>query len=240
MSNRTNFSSSGFSLIELVISVTTMSVVGFLVSNLVLEQRSSVNRVEDRFSALALEQEIISLLSNKLNCDASFGGLPLSSSPQTVNLRTFDGNPIISTSGSQSKFDRLQIQTVNFQNLDALSPNSSGKIVLSISLQRERSIASRGNIKPLSIPIYASVDGGNRISECSANSSFLTNRTISSTPPPPPEQPGCRHRSSSFSHGEVIQGSRIFSESCHSQYACLYGHIVPAPLDCRSGRNNGD
>lgn len=225
----------GFTLIEMMIASTALCALCLGFGMTIKHQMDSVSLMEDKISSMKLEGDVASLLSDPNACSRTFAGRDVRSN---TPIRIRDSSSSITLQGGNqgTRKDNLQVQSIVSSNASITSPNSTGTIDINVSLTRDRSSFNGIDLKPLRVPIFVMVDSNYRVAHCSSDRAVIATRTIATTP----SFRNCTHRSSTFNHGTSIHGYRIYQESCEDTYFCLDGIIVPAPLDCRSGRNNGD
>lgn len=224
----------GVSLIEVVIFGSIMGVLSLTFSSMVSDNMKNLSELEDRMSVYKLEREIKSLLTDPQSCLRTLGGKNGIAPNGITDIRNPDGSIFISGNDPTNVFENLRVDRIRHVNKNVAGPNSRGEVTIETYLIREKHQKIRRHIfKQINVDVYVEVNGSRQISKCSSHQDLLDQRQIASTPNGKP----CSWRSNTFPHGSQINGSRIYFDSCIPTYACLDGVIVPAPSDCRSGRD---
>lgn len=137
----------GFSLVQVVVAMSVMSVMGLGLTNMIQNQARSVYYLEDQMSHQNFKKELESLLMDNAICGSSLNGKNLPTTLVSVAPASGTDFTIINSSGvvlfnpadsNKNSYDNLIINDIRMQNLDIVNPLVGGNVNLQISLGRKR------------------------------------------------------------------------------------------------------
>ena len=167
MSQRKN---QGFSLVELMIAVSIMSVVLYGSMTMFSNQMNNLKVFENKLSKLNLEKELGKIVAESASCNSAIT-FPISfSDPSNSvfnNIEISDkyGNLLISPDVTSSKnvYDHLQMSSIVLTNPNNIPANGSGIATLLVFPKPKNSKLS---MSPIEVPIEVVLDATGDVSSC--------------------------------------------------------------------------
>lgn len=159
----------GFSLVEIMISVGVLGLTMLAFSNLIQSQMKSIAQLEDKLSAVDMENLVNRLIASEDSCKNSFVDLNLAVDAEAASIKDAKDNEIIS---KRLGFDRLSISKISVKPTSIAPGGGVGYAQLRIELASSRSPAS---IKPIEKEITVTTDASRRVVTCATiNKEHLT------------------------------------------------------------------
>jgi prepilin-type N-terminal cleavage/methylation domain-containing protein len=150
----------GFSIIEVVISMSIMSVLALGMGTLITNQSRSLIQLEDRLSKVDLKRTIEQVLSYSDACKKSFQNKNMSTGVvNNLSLKDQFNNPQISTGDN---FDRLKVNNIKLQG-NPIVANALNNVDLVIQLADILGMV----FKPLTFPMSVNLNAARTITDCS-------------------------------------------------------------------------
>lgn len=137
----------GFSILQLVVAASLMSVLSLGLTNMIQSQSRTVYYLEDQMSHQNFKKELESLLMDNAICNSSLLGKTLPTSLLSVAPVSGTDFEIRNTSGvtifdpldsNKNSYDNLVLNGIKMQNLDITNPLVGGNVNLEISVGRKR------------------------------------------------------------------------------------------------------
>jgi hypothetical protein len=156
----------GFGLIMVIISASIMSVLVLGISNMMVNNASSISYLEDRSNSLDFKNVLTLELSNSLACTNSLSSINLTSGSLNLNSIRDQSNTIVRN--TNDSYDMISIGNMKIENVNVpLNTNSTGIANLIVTLNRLR---GKQVLKPLTIPIQITTTSSNplRVASCVA------------------------------------------------------------------------
>ncbi len=200
----------GFSLIEVVISTTVLSVVMLAVSTLIVQQQKATSQLSDQLNKIEITRNIETILKDGLACQQTLSGvyIPPSASNNVTHLRDNLGNIIYS---SLTNFQNIGIGQISVKNNTVPGPSSSGFVDITVPI---RALRSNIDLKPISLKVNVTVNPSRIVSSCSSTSAlpgyFICNCT------------------SWYWRGSVVSPSNLSGTLCYRPNGCSGGCHSPS------------
>lgn len=108
--------SAGFSLLELMISISIFSVVSFAFHGMILNNLKQMGYIEDKNTFLQLDAELKGLFSDPSACPSIFGSSPIPNlgKSKSTSLNSKDGKTKFKANDT---YDRVTIKSINIKIL---------------------------------------------------------------------------------------------------------------------------
>lgn len=161
----------GFSLIEVVIVASLMSVLALGAATMINQQSLSVNFLQDKLSRVNMERELTDLLSDSSLCQSTFQGLRPSRAPASLNALNGDGGTSFLSQNSAK--EGVVVNRISYRNIDLTPPATTGRFELQIDLSRERKGGGPQEMRPILRRVHANIDGSGTITSCNIDRSNL-------------------------------------------------------------------
>lgn len=155
----------GANLIQLMISVSIMSVLSLMIADFVLQQQISFKKMEEKIEKTNLVASIDTVLKDDTACRNSFlsNNVSFRGPTNIPDLNDQFGNVLLS---SNTQNGNLLIGQITIENSTVPGPDSSGFVFLNIPISRVSNGGGQKTLKPIRSRFLASVDASNNISSC--------------------------------------------------------------------------
>jgi prepilin-type N-terminal cleavage/methylation domain-containing protein len=154
----------GFSLIEVVVSMSIVSIIGLSMATIISQQSKSVSRLEDRLAHSDIKTMIHEGFSTVLACRNSFENISLSNRVAgNLSIRDAENNEILATG---KKYLSLEIEDINL-SADVITPSASNILDLEIVASGRDGFT----FKPHDLKVTATLNGASEIVSCKLGAS---------------------------------------------------------------------
>lgn len=160
------FNQNGFSIASVVIAMSIMSVITLGVTTLIQNSMKSVTYIEDKLSAINLQNELNMDFSDSRVCKNTLKNLKVVSEGEDQVVPAIKSSNDRIVYKAPTTYDRLNIDRILLENVNVAAPNTTGRMNLSLNLKRQREGVA--DLKPVTVPLSVVTDGTGRIASCVA------------------------------------------------------------------------
>lgn len=165
-------SQSGFSLVELMIAVSILSVILYGTMSVFKNQMHNLKVYENKLSKLQLEKDLDLLLRDTVSCNMALSFPITFSDPTNSVFNNFEikdkyGATLLTydVSSSKNTYDHLKMESIVLTNPNNILPNGSGIAQLIVFMKAENHNLS---LAPIEIPVGVSLDASGKVNACSS------------------------------------------------------------------------
>jgi len=156
---------SGFTLIGVMVAAGVASIISVAISQLILQQSSSISYLEDRLSKISLDNELKINFSYADTCKNTLNGKDILADQSLTTIFDTHNNPIISSTAGN--YDNIKVKNIRLENVDVpTAPVETGVMKLVIEIERLRGPASSKDVKSLEYDLLVRTDSSSQIDDC--------------------------------------------------------------------------
>ena len=215
----------GFSLIQVVVAASLMSVISLGIASLIHNQSQNINYLEDRLSHQNLKIEFDALVNSLCLKQLKDLQIPkLTKEIKKIKLVRTDGNDLYNPyTPDQNNFEMLKIDRVTIQNVTLLGSLLNGRIELSLYPKRIRRGGGPTELKPFKKEINVTINNTlqRKVTGCNSQegSDYLKGTWVNAT-------------DSSSSHAATCAKEGLSPLVSYALGVCASGEVKP-----RFGKN---
>lgn len=173
----------GFSLLQVVISATILSLISSVFANLILSQKKHSIYLEDQVERMQLVRNFETILGDVNSCGQSLNGILIRNQNERVSLARLSDQGGSSIFQSNSQINNLTIGQIEIENKTVLGPNSAGFVDVIIPITRVRSGGGAKQFRNSVIKLNVIVDAAKRVVGCQ-NENFSCRQVVHRGGPP--------------------------------------------------------
>lgn len=177
----------GFSLIQVMVAGTIMSLLSLSMASLIADQRTATAQLEDQLEKVQLIRSIESVLGDSLSCQNSLSGVSIPANGGSVNvpsLRDTVGNALVSSNAVEGN---LMVGQIILRNSSVGSGVSSGFVDIMVPISRVRKGGGPAEMKPIETRVNVSVNAARNVVGCTGNSVNFNVLNAGVIPPSTPQ-----------------------------------------------------
>jgi len=162
----------GFSLIEMLIAASVLTVLAVGMSQFIVSQHNNVSNLEDRLTKVSLEAQLKIFLTESSGCTQTFTGKQALATQPITQIFDSLGAVQFDTASGLNKFDFLELDSMTLENISVPGPDSTGRMKLEVQVKRIRGKLGSNSLKPINIEFTVSTNSSNEITTCGGSGSF--------------------------------------------------------------------
>jgi prepilin-type N-terminal cleavage/methylation domain-containing protein len=205
----------GFTLIEVIISVTLLSFVSLLFADFLFQQKKSIFELEDQLEKVEIVRNLETVFRNGLACQQTIAGaiVPAVGSTNITDIKDNSGAVLYS---SNTIVNNLTLGQITLTNDTVPGPSSSGFVDISIPVMRTRPGTYFRNID---MKINVTVNAARAVTSCSSTASLAGYYSCDCT--------------SWYWRGSVISPADMSGQLCYRPNGCAGGcHTASSTWAC--------
>ncbi len=175
----------GFSIAQVVVAMSIMSVVSLGITSMLQNQTNTVFYLEDKMSHQNFKKEVENLLSDSAACTESLTNInvPASILPnatQLFNIKDSTGAVVFdAANNNRNKFDKLEISNISIQNVDIVGAAVAGKVNIKVDVRRQRGPANTNQaLQSVVIQKDVVIDGTRAVTSCTGGGNDPSNACL--------------------------------------------------------------
>jgi len=161
---------SGFSLVELMVTVGIMGVVTMGMMSMMQNQVKTIQYLEDRMAMMNLRNELALNLQSAAVCEATLKGVRITDNPQEIEIVGKNGAPLLSSVDEKMKqFETILIDKITVMNIDVPNNLGNGWVEFKATARRTRTGGGPETFRPAVYRTRVMADSSGTILSCDAD-----------------------------------------------------------------------